>query len=69
MGVPLVVRGPLDAVEVSVPPGALAGAVVGTAVLPGVGTAIGARLGASLGKLFSPKPGQPVKPAPAKNAR
>ena len=69
VGVPLVVRGPLDAVEVSVPPGALAGAVVGTAVLPGVGTAIGARLGASLGKLFSPKPGQPVKPPPAKNAR
>lgn len=56
VGVPLQVSGPLDKVEVSVPRSAIAGAVLGTAVLPGVGTAIGARLGAAVGKIFSPAP-------------
>ena len=56
-GIPLKVTGPLVQVQVTVPPSALAGAAVGTAVLPGIGTAIGARLGAALGKLFgSDKP-------------
>ncbi len=56
VGVPLRLSGPLAHVNVSVPPGAIAGAAVGTAVLPGTGTAIGARIGAALGKLFSPGP-------------
>ena len=54
VGVPLKVSGPIDHVVVTVPGGAIAGAVVGTAVLPGVGTAIGARFGAAIGKLFGP---------------
>ena len=67
VGVPLKLSGPLARVNVSVPPGALAGAAVGTAVLPGVGTAIGARIGAALGKIFNPesprpKPAQPNTP-------
>ena len=56
VGVPLVISGPTDNVQVSVPKGAVAGAVVGTALLPGVGTAIGARLGAAIGKFFSAAP-------------
>ena len=54
VGVPLKVSGPIDHAVVTVPGGAIAGAVVGTAVLPGVGTAIGARFGAAIGKLFGP---------------
>ncbi len=65
VGVPIEIRGPLDKVEVSVPRSAIAGAVVGTAVLPGVGTAIGARVGAALGKIFSPEP-EPKGKASAK---
>lgn len=52
VGVPLKLSGPVSKVRVSMPGGAVAGAVVGTAVLPGIGTAIGARLGAAVGKLF-----------------
>ena len=52
VGVPLKISGPTDRVVVTVPGSAIAGAVVGTAVLPGVGTAIGARLGAALGNLL-----------------
>lgn len=52
VGVPLRFTGPLDKVTVSAP----AGAVVGTAVLPGVGTAIGARLGAAVSRMFGPAP-------------
>jgi hypothetical protein len=65
VGVPLIVKGPLDKVNVSVPNGALVGAAVGTVVLPGVGTAIGARLGAALGSIFSPA----KAPAPAQTRR
>lgn len=67
VGVPLRITGPVNAVKVSVPPAALAGAAVGTAVLPGVGTALGARLGAALGKLFgrdAPAAGKPVPGKP-----
>lgn len=53
VGVPLTIMGPVGAVKVSVPTSALAGAAVGTALLPGVGTALGTRLGAAIGKLFS----------------
>lgn len=62
VGVPLKLSGPLAQVNVSVPPGAIAGAAVGTAVLPGVGTAIGARIGAALGKIFSPATPRPTPP-------
>lgn len=65
VGVPLQVSGPLENVKVSVPSGALAGAMVGTAILPGVGTAIGARIGTTLGKIFSPDPAG--KPAPQRS--
>ncbi|MDB5895401.1 MAG: hypothetical protein JWQ88_2932 [Rhodoferax sp.] len=67
IGVPVRITGPLSAMQVSVPPGALAGAAVGTAVLPGIGTAIGARIGATIEKLFGrdppAKPAKPAKPA------
>lgn len=62
VGVPLMVSGPLEKVEVTVPRSAIAGAAVGTVILPGVGTAIGARLGAAMGQIFSPGTGS--KPAP-----
>ncbi|WP_341916000.1 glycine zipper domain-containing protein [Polaromonas sp. YR568] len=66
VGVPLVLSGPVDKVAVSVPKGAVAGALLGTAVLPGIGTAIGARLGATLGRLFDAGPDrQPGKTPPA----
>ena len=64
VGVPLKLSGPLAHVNVSVPPGAVAGAVVGTAVLPGAGTAIGARIGAALGKIFNSGPSEPSKTRP-----
>lgn len=56
VGVPLTLSGPVDKVRVSVPPSALAGAAVGTAVLPGIGTAIGARIGSAIGRLFASEP-------------
>ena len=52
IGVPLAISGPTDNVQVSIPKSAVAGAVVGTALLPGIGTAIGARVGAAVGKFF-----------------
>ena len=66
VGVPLTISGPVSAVKVSVPAAALAGAAVGTAVLPGIGTAIGARVGAALGSIFGGKPAAvPGKKPPA----
>lgn len=65
VGVPLTLSGPVDKVQVSVPPSALAGAAVGTAVLPGVGTAIGARIGAAIGRMLGAEPaGGPRRLAP-----
>ncbi len=52
VGVPLKVSGPTHKIQVSLPKAAVAGAIAGTAVLPGIGTAIGARIGAALGQLF-----------------
>lgn len=52
VGVPIKLSGPVEQVQVSVPASALAGAVVGTAVLPGIGTAIGARIGGCPGPDF-----------------
>ncbi len=61
IGVPIQVTGSLDKPDVSVPKGSIAGAVIGTAILPGIGTAIGARLGA----LFGDGPDVPATPPPA----
>lgn len=52
VGVPLKLGGTLDNPELSLTGAALAGAAVGTAVLPGVGTAIGARIGQQIERLF-----------------
>ena len=56
VGVPLKVSGPLGHAHVSVPVTAAAsqaaGAVVGTAVLPGIGTAVGAGVGRAIGKVL-----------------
>jgi AsmA-like C-terminal region len=65
VGLPLKISGPLDKVTVSAPPGAVAGAVVGTAVLPGVGTAIGARLGAAVSRMFGSAPARDTAATPA----
>ena len=69
IGVPLVLSGPVDKIQVSVPAGALAGAAAGTAVLPGIGTAIGARIGAALGKIFGSGPDDKKPSTPAAGAR
>ena len=61
VGVPLRITGPVKDPTYSVPPAAVAGAAVGTAVMPGVGTAIGARIGDALGRLFG-KDKKPAKP-------
>lgn len=50
VGVPLVVGGTLDAPEVTLTRGAMLGAAVGTALLPGVGTGAGAKLGDRIGE-------------------
>ena len=68
VGVPLKVSGPLEQVAVSVPAGAVTGAVGGTAVLPGIGTAIGARIGAALSQIFDSEPAGKKSPAPARKS-
>ncbi|MBB3180341.1 AsmA family protein [Variovorax sp. Sphag1AA] len=69
VGVPLKLGGTLDAPVLSLTGAALAGAAVGTAVLPGVGTAIGARVGQAMDKLLGPDEAKsPRKPsAPGKS--
>ncbi|MDO8441765.1 MAG: hypothetical protein Q7S97_11285 [Polaromonas sp.] len=52
VGVPLVVGGTLDAPEVTLTRGALLGAAIGTAVMPGAGIQLGDRVGEGLKKLF-----------------
>ncbi|CAN7151273.1 hypothetical protein [Variovorax paradoxus] len=67
VGMPLKIGGTMSEPEVSLTGGALAGAAVGTAVLPGVGTALGARAGQQMEKLFGAE--EPVKKKPAPAAR
>ncbi|MBC7436919.1 MAG: hypothetical protein H7332_12735 [Bdellovibrionales bacterium] len=63
VGVPVKVSGSMDKPDISVPKGAIAGALIGTVILPGIGTAIGARLGALFGG--EPKvPGSADRKAP-----
>ncbi len=62
-GVPFTVSGPVNQPKASMPPGLFAGAVIGTAVLPGIGTAIGARIGGAVGRIFKGGARQPVAPA------
>lgn len=50
VSVPLAVGGTLDAPEVTLTRGALLGAAIGTAVMPGAGTAAGASIGDRLGQ-------------------
>jgi uncharacterized protein involved in outer membrane biogenesis len=61
VGLPLKLAGTLDDPQLSMTGGALAGAAVGTAVLPGVGTAIGARVGQQVEKLFGDDKKKPKK--------
>lgn len=65
VGMPLKLGGTLDDPQLSLTGGALAGAAVGTAVLPGVGTAIGARVGQQLERIFGDDEGTP-RPAPGR---
>ncbi|MEO7105568.1 MAG: AsmA-like C-terminal region-containing protein [Rhodoferax sp.] len=53
VGVPVTLSGSVHKPKVSVPPGVVAGAAIGTVVLPVIGTAIGARIGGAVGKLFN----------------
>ena len=63
-GVAFTVSGPVKKPKATMPPGLFAGAVIGTAVLPGIGTTIGARIGGTLGRIFKGDAQQPVAPAP-----
>jgi hypothetical protein len=51
--VPFTATGPINKPKISAPPGVVAGAVIGTAILPGTGTRIGARIGGAFGRLFN----------------
>jgi len=68
VGLPLKIAGTLEKPVLLLTGGAVAGAAVGTAVLPGAGTALGARIGQQLERLLGDKaPGKsgqaPSKPA------
>ena len=63
VGLPLQIAGTVEEPELSMTGGALAGAAIGSAVLPGVGTALGARLGQQVERLFDGDARQPASPA------
>lgn len=56
IGVPFTLSGPVQHPKVSLPPGFVVGAAIGTVVLPVIGTAIGARIGSAIGNLFKADP-------------
>ena len=61
--VPFALRGPTRQPEFQIAWGTLAGAAVGTAVLPGIGTVLGATIGGMIsGPPQAPDPPAPVKP-------
>jgi uncharacterized protein involved in outer membrane biogenesis len=64
VGVPLKLGGTLAEPELSLTGGALTGAAIGTAVLPGVGTAIGARVGQQMERLFGESKKKPRSKGP-----
>jgi len=64
VGVPLKVSGTLDDPTLSLTGGALTGAAIGTAVLPGVGTAIGARIGQQVERIFGDDAKKPTPKGP-----
>lgn len=66
VGVPLKVGGTLDDPTLSLTGGALTGAAIGSAVLPGVGTALGARIGQQVERLFG---GDDARKTPPKGPR
>lgn len=63
VGMPLKIGGTLDAPELSLTGGALAGAAVGSAVAPGIGTVIGARIGQQVERIFGGGDPPPKPPA------
>ena len=52
IGVPFTLSGSVQHPKITLPPGFIAGAAIGTVLLPVVGTAIGARIGSAIGNLF-----------------
>ncbi|RZL62891.1 MAG: hypothetical protein EOP81_14800 [Variovorax sp.] len=67
VGVPLKIGGTLDAPQLSLTGGALAGAAIGSAVAPGIGTVIGARIGQQVERIFGG--GEAPAKAPPGNKR
>lgn len=62
VAVPFALQGPVQQPEIKIAKGAIAGAAIGTAVLPGIGTAIGARIGAAVSGPPEPDKGEPPLP-------
>lgn len=74
VGVPLEFGGTVSEPTLSLPAAAVAGAAIGTAIVPGIGTAIGARIGETLRRIFSgdnasPKAAPPPQARPAPRGR
>lgn len=62
LGVPFSAHGPVNKPEFKIAKGAIAGAAIGTVLLPGIGTAIGAQIGGALSG--PPKPEKETVPLP-----
>jgi hypothetical protein len=67
VGIPLKISGTVEEPEFSLSGGALTGAAVGTAVLPGVGTALGARIGQEVERLLGEPSSTGQSRSPARN--